>query len=400
MKKTTGDQYLMKRINKNIVLEAVMEHAPISRADISALVGLNKGTVSSLVNELVESELIVETGLGESSGGRKPVMLLFNDAAGYAIGIDLGVNYILGVVTDLRGHLIHEHRIPNANRSSQAVIEKLIDCIQSLSEHIPESPYGLVGIGIGVPGLVDEHGNVLSAPNLEWANVPLLEQLSDHFDVPISVDNEANAGALGEKQFGAGRMSSHLLYISVGIGIGAGIVLGEKIYRGTSGFSGEVGHMTMSIDGIRCRCGNRGCWEVYASEDALLRNALTAGLAKELNRLDSIDDAPDLNHLIPLAEQGNESAIACFREIGQALGIGIANLIHIFNPERVVVGNRISLAGEYILKPLVDTVQERSLPYHHQRVDIALSELGVHSTALGAASMALSRYFSNLKASM
>lgn len=386
--KITGDHQLIKKINMYIVLETIRREYPISRADISAKTGLNKATVSALVSELIEAHFVTETGLGESSGGRKPMMLLFNHQAGYAVGVDLGVNYILAMITDLSGTVLKEKKLEFTELEVGSVTDKLKKAIHSLIKKAPPSPYGIVGIGVGVPGLVDDQGQVLAAPNLGWENVPLRDMLQEEFGLEVAIDNEANAGALGEKEFGAGRGFSNLLYISVGIGIGAGIILNDALYRGVSGFSGEVGHMTLAQDGPRCGCGNRGCWETFASEKALLHRA------KKLQP----DAEPHLNGLLAAAKRNEPEVRGLFADTGHWLGVGIANLVNVFNPELIVIGNRMSLASEWIAAGIRETLDSRSLAFHRKHTSVAYSQLGMSSSALGAASMAIGHFFSKKKA--
>ncbi|SDC65614.1 ROK family protein (putative glucokinase) [Paenibacillus sp. UNCCL117] len=401
--KITGDYRLMKKINKYLVLDMIRKHFPISRADISARTGLNKATVSALVNELIESGFASETGLGESSGGRKPMMLLFNERAGFAIGVDLGVNYMLAVLTDLSGRVVKQKKIELAELEAGAVTSKLKKTIRALIADVPPSPYGIIGIGVGVPGLVDDQGSVLSAPNLGWADVPLQTVLADEFGLEVVIDNEANAGALGEKEFGAGQHVSNLLYISVGMGIGAGIILHDALYRGVSGFSGEVGHMALAQDGPLCGCGNRGCWETFASEKALLLHAQTAvaAIRPAAEPDDGSGDAEvsvGLDMLIRLARQEDSQAQQVFAETGRWLGTGIANLVNVFNPELIVIGGPLSLASAWIKEAVHESLDKRSLAYHRSRTSVAYSQLGHTSGALGAASLAIQRFFSSMKA--
>ncbi len=192
---TTWNQQVVKKNNKSLVLQMVMEKDPISRADIAQVTGLNKATVSSLVNELLEEELIYESGPGESSGGRRPVLLHFNKVAGYSIGIDIGVNYILGVLTDLKGEILFEQNQTIIDTSYPVIAELVQKLIQTLLESMPKSRYGAVGIGIGVPGIVEKEGTVLLAPNLGWKNISLKKQIEDEFQLPVIIENEANAGA-------------------------------------------------------------------------------------------------------------------------------------------------------------------------------------------------------------
>ena len=389
--KLTGDQMLVKRINKALVLETVMQHAPLSRAAISAKIGLNKASVSSLVNEWLTEQLVLEMGLGESSGGRKPMMLLFNERAGYALGVDLGVNYISAILTDLAGEIVYRKRIDLHTHQPTEVIHLLIQLIQEVIAEAPPSPYGIIGVGIGVPGIVDEQGSILSAPNLGWNSVSLQQLLAEAISVPMLIDNEANVGAIGEQQFGCGRTASHLIYISAGIGIGTGLIVNHQIYRGTSGFSGELGHMTIQADGgLLCSCGNRGCWEMYASEQALLKRA-----TNEINKL--FPTTPDIQALVRSAEANQSDVIRLFADIGRYLGIGIANTINVFNPEMIIIGNRLSIAKRWLQDSLYESVMQHSLSTHHQRVRLEFASLGLDSAALGAASMAISKFFEGVK---
>ncbi|MGB3102211.1 MAG: ROK family protein, partial [Psychrobacillus psychrotolerans] len=195
----TWNHHVVKKGNKSLVLDKIKYNSPISRASVASQVGLNKGTVSSLVNDLLEEHLIYESGPGESSGGRRPVMLLFNEKAGYSIGIDLGVNYLLGVLTDLNGNIHTEKQITFKNLNYEEIEIKLFETIEYLLKSTPESPHGVIGIGVGVPGIVDKDDNILLAPNLNWRNINLKEVLEERYSLPIIIENEANAGAYGEK---------------------------------------------------------------------------------------------------------------------------------------------------------------------------------------------------------
>ncbi len=381
--KTTGDLALIKKINTAIVLEAVLGYAPLSRAQISELTGLNKATVSSLVQDLIDSHLVVENGPGQSSGGRKPVMLLFNGTAGYAIGIDLGVNYIRGLLVDLEGNVIAEQQRSLKQQAVDHVIEQLIACIELLINDAPESSYGIVGIGVGVPGIVDDNGTILFAPNLKWRQVELQRLLEERFNLPVTIDNEANAGAQGEQKYGAGRGIANQIYVSVGIGIGTGIILNKELYKGASGFSGELGHLSIEYDGKACSCGNRGCWELYASENALLES--TASLGFE-----------NLEELLLAAAAGDERVIAHIRSIGDYLGAGIANIVNVFNPDVVIIGNRMSRAAEWLEPAVQAAVDQRTLSYHRERMRILFAELKEQSAVRGAAYYAISTFFTKI----
>lgn len=382
--KPTGDLALIKKINTAIVLEAVLVHAPLSRAQISELTGLNKATVSSLVQDLIDSHLVLENGPGQSSGGRKPVMLLFNGTAGYAVGIDLGVNYIRGLLVDMEGNVIAEHQRGLKQQDAKQAIAQLTDCIELLMNEAPGSPYGIVGIGVGVPGIVDDNGIILFAPNLKWHQVELQQQLEERFGLPVTIDNEANAGAQGEQKYGAGRGIPNQIYVSVGIGIGTGIILNKELYKGASGFSGELGHLSIEYGGKPCSCGNRGCWELYASENALLERAALLGFE-------------NLEELLLAATAGDERVIELIRSIGDYLGAGIANIVNVFNPNVVIIGNRMSRAAEWLEPAVQAAVDQRTLPYHRERMRILFAELQDQSAVRGATYYAISTFFEKIK---
>ncbi len=377
--RTTGDQFLVKKINKSIVLETIRKESPLSRVQVSEMTGLNKGTVSSLVNELIQDNLVYEIGLGQSSGGRKPMMLHFNKTAGFAVGIDLGVTYMITVLTDLEGHIIAEQQIPIDHPSPESVVNQLVRQVSTLIDRAPASPYGIIGIGIGVPGIVNANGTILLAPNLHWEQFPLRELLMNEFGLPVTIDNEANAGALGEKQYGAGRVRDNLIYLSVGTGIGSGIIIEGQLFRGASGFSGEVGHTSIESNGKRCSCGNRGCLELYASEGALTEQGRGIGAA-------------NFDELIEMAEAGRPEALQLFHQTGEYLAIGITNMIHMFNPQLIIIGNQMVRAEAWVRNTIQRVVKQRSLPFHREAVEIRFAALRTHSTVLGASHYAISAF--------
>ncbi|GGE49334.1 xylose repressor [Pullulanibacillus camelliae] len=380
----TGDLNLVKKINKSIVLTTIQKHAPISRAEISEQTGLNKATVSSLVAELIKDHLIGETGPGKSKGGRRPVILYFNQNAGYAIGIDLGVNYILAVLTDLNGHVVIEKQIELTTSEEKDVIQLLEELIADLKAQTPDSPYGIIGIGIGVPGITDNTESILYAPHLSWQHIDLKTELENSFQIPVTVNNEANAGAHGEKLYGAGKDIANLIYVSAGIGIGTGIVINDELFKGAFGSSGEMGHMTIDANGKLCRCGNCGCWELYASEKALLEEAAT---------LPSLQSKTDihLEDLIQQANEGNHEVCELFYKIGEYLGIGMVNIANTFNPNAIILGNRLSMLKNWVGAAIEQELEQRLFPF--QNVTFKFSSLGVYSCALGSAAFAIDKFF-------
>lgn len=387
MTRITGDQALVKKINTSIILDTIRRHAPISRAKVSELTGLNKATVSNLVQELSAHHLLQEIGPGKSSGGRKPQMLLFNGQAGYAIGVELSVNQMTAILTDLEGNIVAEAEDTLIDHDVESVTKHMITLVNRLAKQAPPSPYGMIGIGVGVPGMVDDDGTVLFAPNLGWDMVPMRRMLEEELGLPVTIDNEANAGAQGELSFGAGQDARHLLYISAGSGIGSGIIINGELYKGARGYAGESGHMSIEADGKACSCGNRGCWELYASEKSYAdkRGLLPSNRTSEL-----------VSH----ADAGHAETIRHFQEVGRYLGIGITNLVNGFNPQSVIIGGPLSDAKTWIEDSLQQVVAERTLPYHRELMEIRFAELGSRSTMIGAAYSAISQFLGPVRVSV
>ncbi|TMW71021.1 ROK family transcriptional regulator [Alteribacter natronophilus] len=381
----TFNQHVVKKRNKSLVLHSIIHSYPISRAGIAAQTGLNKGTVSSMVSDLLEEDLISESGPGVSSGGRRPVMLLFNQSAGYSIGIDIGVNYILAVLCDLQGNICNEKQMKVENLSLDDTQDLLFQVIDALIKEMPESTYGVVGIGIGVPGTVSLSGEILLAPNLDWKNADLKSVIEDRYQVPVRIENEANAGAYGEKKFGAGKELNDIIYISGGIGIGVGLILNGELYRGHNGLSGELGHMTINMEGPVCKCGNRGCWELYASEKALLKLAREQNLSRSGNSL-SLED------IIFLAETGDAETIKLIQAHSRYLAVGINSIINSFNPEQIIIGNRLVLLQEWLEPALADCLNQQGSSPSEKDFEIHFSKLEKRSAALGVAAFSAEQF--------
>ncbi|WAH35254.1 ROK family transcriptional regulator [Alicyclobacillus dauci] len=385
----TADPAFMKATNKHIVLDKIRFHSPISRAQISAETGLNKATVSALIDELIQEGLAIEVGHGQSRVGRRPIMLLFNEQVANVLGVELGVEYIRIVVTNLAAKVLktYDFELPH-HMDPTGVIETVMSAVHEAIADAPPSKHGIIGIGIGVPGLVDYHrGIVLKAPHLNWDNVPIKAMLETRFGKPVFVDNEANAGALGEKMYGVGTNVENLLYISAGTGIGTGIVLHNELLRGADGVAGEYGHMSIDLNGAKCLCGNHGCWELYASERALVAN-----FEKLTGR------QTDFKSIVASLENSDPAALQAFRSVGQYLGIGATNLINGLNPSMVILGNRLARGGKCVLDGLQHVIQTRCFIAPYSKLSVQVSALGRDACPVGAAALVLHDFFAGPKA--
>ncbi|WDL95356.1 ROK family transcriptional regulator [Alicyclobacillus sp. ALC3] len=379
----TGDQTLIKELNKNIIMNLIRNQSPISRAQISVESGLNKATVSSIVDEFIQEGLVIELGSVRSAVGRRPRMLGFNATAGYAIGVELGIDYVRVLTVDLAGRVVSSYESPLPTTDVRSVVAEIVNCINEEVTKTPQSKLGIIGVGLGVPGLVDfASGNVLYAPNLGWSDVPLRAYLEAHINLPVFIDNEANTGALAEQLFGVGTADENAVYFSTGAGIGVGIVLNHTLIRGSGGTAGEFGHMIVEARGLRCSCGSRGCLEMYASTRALVsKYTQLAGAAVPFD---------EIMHRLAVGEQ---NAIEAVDSVGRYLGMGISNVINGLNPSLVVIGNRLSEAGEYLLNSVKEVIHTAALGVPGSLARVELSSLGRNATATGAASLALNDYF-------
>ncbi|WP_240041057.1 ROK family transcriptional regulator [Paenibacillus ginsengarvi] len=394
-----GSFQLMKSLNRSIVLTTIRSHGPISRAEIAKRTALTPPTVTNIVGELMNENFVVESEIGASSGGRKPILLRLNASFYSIIGIDVGVGTIKSIVTDLDANVIHECRrslppYPDAD----TFMEQLNGSIAELLEAVgPDRP--VIGIGVGMHGLVNpEEGVSVFAPNLRLRNIPIRESLEREFGVPVYVENDVVAMALGELWFGGGQDVDHFICVNIGEGVGAGIVLNRQIFRGSSFAAGEIGHTTVDLNGPRCSCGNYGCLQTLVSGPAIaeaVQNEIALGRRSE--RLESAA-AGSLRTITgefvyKAALEGDELAREVFRKAGRLLGIGLTNMIHTLNPQKVILGGGVSAAGPFITEPLEETVKARALESSIRHLTIETSRLGNRATAIGAVTIVLERLF-------
>ncbi len=391
----TGDQEKVRKINKSIVLNMLRLHAPISRARVANITGLNRATVSNIVNVLIEEGLVLEGEQTDPGIGRPAVSLSLRPDGGAVIGVEIGVDFIAVLLTNFVAETIWETRIQIDPSESQTSLltraEQLIDEALSLAREHKLRP---LGIGVGVPGLVHvQQGNLIVAPNLHWTNVPLRLMWNQRFHLPIYVENEANLAALGEYYFGIARNVDNFIYLSAGIGLGGGIMMGGKLFHGGHGYAGEIGHIQRDPLGERCGCGRIGCWETQVGPRAVLHR-----VRKELQ--DHSDPlllkacSGDLDNLtfeivVKFALAGDALCRQAIEEVAVHLGTGIADIVHVFDPELVLIGGAFIQARD-ILQPIIErTVFSNVLQPYADRLRVAFSERGVNDCVLGAVAIVL-----------
>lgn len=307
-----------------------------------------------------------------------------------AIGIDLGGTNIFGALVDGQGktHGWVKRRTPVAEGYA-AVLDAMFAMVRELLVQAPEP---VLGIGLGIPGLVDrESGLSVTSPNLFWRNLPVLEPFRREFNLPVDMDNDVRVGALAELHFGAGRRFRSFLFTTLGTGIGAGIVIDRKLYRGPYGTAGEFGHMMIRPGGPACNCGSSGCLETLASGTAVRRRiqeALEAGRDGGGSLLRAAaPESRDAGALAQAAHAGDPLALTLWGEIGTDLGVGLLNYYNLLGPEAAIVGGGVSLAGDLLLEPARRVCRERLMPGIREHVTIIAAEFGDEAGAVGAATL-------------
>jgi glucokinase-like ROK family protein len=390
----TGSQSLVREINLSAIMNRLRESAPISRSALAEITGLNKTTVSSLVQELIEHQFVREIGF-ESTGTGRPAMLLeLNPAAGCIISGEIGADSISVICTNFATEVICRYKdSTQQDAGQQAIIDHALTLLRQAIDKGLDLCGPLLGLVVGVPGLVNrESGTLLFAPNLNWRNVPLGAILQEAFDLPVFVDNEANMAALGEYYFGAAQDYNEVLYVSAGVGLGGGIVRGGQLFNGATGIGGEFGHMTMDPAGELCSCGSRGCWETQVSQPALFRyirrTIINNGRSSVLSEMTGDDlDRLTVPTVVDAAHAGDPVALEALEQMGHYLGIGTASLVNALNPDLVVLGGILSLAGEFLLPLVKDELRQHALLWSESATQVVLARHGLDACVMGGVAM-------------
>lgn len=310
------------------------------------------------------------------------------------VGIDLGGTNFRACLADREGNLIRRESWPTEAQEGHAAVSRRLD---AAVRHIAGPDLARVaGVGVGAPGPLDPwRGVIIAAPNLPgWVDVPLRDDMQSGLGLPVYLGNDANLAALGEFRFGVGRGYSHLVYITVSTGVGGGVIVDGRLLLGAKGLAAEIGHMVIDLKGPRCACGNYGCLEAMASGTAIAREArarMRDGAPTVLWELAKGDlEAVDAVLVEQAARAGDAFALGLLREAGYYLGVGVVNVLHLFDPEIVVVGGGVSRAGELIFGPLRETVQARAMPGYRERSHIVPAGLGDDAGLMGAVALVMS----------
>lgn len=394
-----GSFELMKKLNVEAILKVIKEYGRLSRADIAKLTGLTPASVTNITKILIESDYLIERGIGESSGGRPPILLEINIKARYVIGISIGVGNIEVALTDLGANirLKKSLNIDERNTDEENVFIYLINLINEVLEISEVDRRKIAGIGVAMHGIVNPILGISQyAPYYKWKNINIKSILEEKFDYPVFVDNDVRAIALGESLFGVAKGIENFIEINISNGIGAGIIIDNKPYYGMDYSAGEIGHIVVEQDGALCKCGNYGCLESVASNKSIERRVIRSikqGISSSL--VDDIEDIEKITikDILIAALKGDELSNVVLKEASRYIGVGISSLVTILNPKLIVMVGDIFDENKIMIETLSETVKKRGLSISNENLKILKSSLGQNASVIGATALAIQEVF-------
>jgi len=387
----------VRSINRARIISLVRRYPSLMRVDLSRMSGLSKATVSSLVDELVSQGFLFEDN--QSGARQRRAGIRLNRDAGVAVGFEVAPGEVSGLVTDMSMRILRRCSHPLPDGAVQTAIDGLA---AMYAELVTDIALPCLGIVIAVPGPTDRTDQTLMfSPNLGWTEVPVGKVLTERLGQQVSVVNVPHAMTLGEYWYGAGIGAQDMVHVNIGSGIGAGFLIGGQLLSGAQGYGSEVGHMTILPDGPPCRCGNHGCLDRLASVPAIIevarRQAEQAGISGRSWQSGDANDYSTYIRLIEAARDGDPITLDAIRLASSYVGIAVANLIDLFNPELVLIGGALAEVGELVIHTIRETAQRRSLPLSFKGVEIRRAELGADAACIGACALVIDRYMAEFE---
>jgi predicted NBD/HSP70 family sugar kinase len=385
-----GNRDLMRAINRSIVLNQIKTNGPIPRAELARRTHLSPATITGITAELLQSGLIYEKEIGDSSGGRRPIRLALNPRGGFVIGVKLTEDHLSAALTDLEATVLASRTLPLGDHRLETVLDGFSLVVRALLQEQEIAPAQFLGVGVGLAGIIDANRGVLrKSPFLGWENnTPLADLLRSRLNVPVYIDNDVNTLTMTELWFGRGQGYSHFLIVTLGRGLGSGLVIDGKLYQGQSGGAGELGHFLVDPDGPPCACGKRGCLETYVADPALVRQAQAA-----YARLPGARGVDSIEALVERADQGDPIAGEVFRKAGELLGRNLANLVNMLVPQLIVISGEGVRAGAWLLEPLRQAINRFVLPELAGEFELQVDVWDEYAWARGAAGLVLRQIF-------
>lgn len=390
-RRTTRDVRLTNRAN---VLYTLHREGPISRQDVAAAAGVSAATSANVVGQLLEEGVLTEAGQLPSSGGRPASLVGINPAFAGVIGVDVGETGVRLELFDLtiERRLMVERSARAGKLEVARIVEFVADGVDELLETSGLDRADVLGLGVGVPGIVEDDGtSLVHAPSIGWNGVAFAGLLQESIGIGVTLDNGAKALGTAEAWFGAATEARNVVVCLIGTGVGASILTDGRVYRGASASAGEWGHTTVVLDGDACRCGSRGCLEAYVGAPAIAERWRRASRARGVVDL---SDEQAIERLAAEAQAGRAAAVRVLRDTARYLGAGLSDLINLLNPDRIVIGGWVGLRlGPLLLALLREEARARSLTPPFERASLDLCHLGPDAVALGAATIVVDRFF-------
>ena len=382
---------------KKMIVEVIYRQGRKSIPDLSKIIQMSTPTITRTIGELVSEEFIIEEGIGSSSGGRRPNLYGINPNARFVLGIDISRYFVRMCIFNLNNQPAAEIKVLNDGLETTSDILKVVhqgamDLINSSG--IDETK--ILGIGVALPGLIDIRTGI-SYSYLHSDDKPASALFEELFHHPVFVEHDTRTMALGELAFGMAKGKQNVLCLNIGSGIGMSMILNGQLYRGNSGFAGEFGHIQVDSDGQLCYCGKIGCLETLASGITMIRKAtkeLEAGATSIIRKLVDNDLSKISSGVIlAAAQKGDQFAIGLLSQIGEHLGKGIAMLIHLFNPELIIIGGELSKADNYITDPIQQNLNKYTIAKIRKDTQIINSELGENAGIMGTVALVMDKIF-------
>ena len=360
----------------------------LSRTDLAEEMGLTRSALTIIVNDLITHGIIIETESRTTSSGRPPVVLEINPQQGLVAAIDMGAMHLSAALGDFSARILEEVEVPfRVDKGPKECLQEADSILKQLLQKRGLSTTNLSSVGVGVPGpVIAEKGIVMAPPIMPgWDRFPIREALESQWGTSVTLNNDAELGALGEWAYGAGRGERNIAFIKVGSGIGAGLIINRQIYGGSTGSAGEIGHLTIDENGPLCACGNHGCLEAFAGGHAIAsqgRKLVASGKRTLLS--EKSPESITAQDVAEAARRGDLIAQEIIKRSGTFIGIAIAGLINLINPSTVIIGGGVAQVGDILTGPIRQAVRERSLRASEHRVRITTAMLGRRSSLMGA----------------
>ncbi len=395
LRKKTGNNQLLKEMNKARILELIRQNTALSRADIAELTGLSATAAGTITSCLLTDEYIYESGSGESKGGRRPVMLQLKPQVFYSVGVDIEIGLIRLVLMDVTGQIYCNKEIKTCKNASYIEIsEKIVVCVKEILASREIQLNKVLGLGISVPGVIDvKTGRVVLAPNLEWEDAEIISVIKEQISIPVYIENEAMASAIYEHWLGVCMNIDNFVCINITSGIGAGIFTNGKPFKGNDGSAGEIGHIVVDENGPKCGCGNYGCLETLASIEYMEQTAIKMikqGAATMLNNIEYLEEL-SINDIISAAQKGDDFSKNILLQSTRFIAIAVSNIVN--NPSTIVLGKEFTKYSDLVMSHFIEIVMKKSLKYPTKRLQILSSTEGLQSSAIGAAIIPLKKLF-------